>query len=459
MYFRQTCEVLIILLLNREKIPLRAPLPAPPRVFFGREAEQLSIIQALTSQLAARIVILGFGGIGKTTLALSVLHSTEILEHYAQRFFVHCDLIVTVDQLVSAFADALHIPRTTRDSTLRNLVLHELSQGPFSLICLDNFETIWDPFETRGLVEALLLELDGIPKLSVILTMRGTQRPASMHWSKPLLQPLEPLSLQDSKRILSSIADIQDNEYTDKLLAVAGGIPLTATLIANLLRDELETPASLWSRWRHEKTSMLETGGDRHSSLDVSIQVSLLSPRMKVCQYAIPLLAMLALLPNGFPDDGTLRSTIRYKLSDIGQSYDESIQALKRVALVSVDKSGSRPRLQLLPPIRYYCQAHFQPIDQGLFSAFTYAYMKFIEDNYDYSIASLHVPVSEELPNLRVLFQATLKRGPVTQDLIRSISLYTEWCLYLGDYSDDVVTLAIQRAQTRRNFMCCIIMK
>ena len=151
----------------------------------------------------------------------------------------------------------------------------------------------------------------------------------------PLLPPLQPLLMVDMKSILLEVTDTADDPSIYKLLECIGGVPLAASLLANLLRDGLETPSGLWKRWESERTSMIETGGhDRLSSLDVSIRLSIDSPRMTDYYFTKHILAILALLPNGFPEYSNLHYSLEAELRLRGYLYETSIQALKRVALV-----------------------------------------------------------------------------------------------------------------------------
>ena len=49
-------------------------MPPAPMAMFGRDDEKNAIIQTLLTAEHPHIAILGFGGMGKTTLALSIMH-------------------------------------------------------------------------------------------------------------------------------------------------------------------------------------------------------------------------------------------------------------------------------------------------------------------------------------------------------------------------------------------------
>ena len=52
-------------------------------------------------------------------------------------------------------------------------------------------------------MEGFLSHLNHLPKLAIIVTMRGTQRPSGVSWSRPLLPPLEKLVSVTAKAISS----------------------------------------------------------------------------------------------------------------------------------------------------------------------------------------------------------------------------------------------------------------
>src|SRR5262249_35855133 len=67
------------------RIPLRFRLPNPPAQFVGRTDERARVCAAL--RRAPVTVIAGLGGLGKTALALSVLHA-ELASAAARTLFV-----------------------------------------------------------------------------------------------------------------------------------------------------------------------------------------------------------------------------------------------------------------------------------------------------------------------------------------------------------------------------------
>ncbi|KAJ7437001.1 hypothetical protein FB451DRAFT_966938, partial [Mycena latifolia] len=317
--------------------------------FHGRKSEVSAIIEILSKE-SPRIAILGTGGIGKTSLARAILHHPEISARYEQhRIFVACDTASSTIQLAGLIGALVGLKPA---KNLTQPVVRHFSYSPPSLLILDNLETIWEPRESRVEVEKFLALLSGVDHLALIITMRGAERPANVRWTRPFLEPLKPLT-QDAAR--QTFIDIADEGHTlgqiDKILLLVDNVPLAIDLIAHLV--DCEGFASVLARWEKERTMLLSKGQDRGSNLDLSISLSLDSPRLLAIPESTGLLSLLSILPDGLSDTELLQSKLPF----------ENILACKSILLcTSLVYIDDQKRLKALVPIREYMQRTHPPM-------------------------------------------------------------------------------------------------
>ena len=303
--------------------------------------------------LPPRICILGVGGIGKTTLALSILHHERVAAKFGEgRYFLPCDAITSANLLLAELAAALDMDEGLPGNALKS-VHHKLKQVPCLLI-LDNFETPWESPQTRSEMESLLTEITSIETVSLILTMRGSQMPSGTRWSK-ILPPLQPVDAGSAVAIFKAITQREADNYALKLIQAMDYIPLAITLVANLVSVEGETTENLWIRWQEERTSMVGNGSDRLTNLDKSIQLTLSGPRMQQDPGALRFLGAICLLPDGMSSE-TLRDCM--SLSPDMPSIRKAISTLRQNALVYED---SNKYLRVLSPIRLFVLLRHPP--------------------------------------------------------------------------------------------------
>ena len=108
-----------------------------------------------TGQQPARIVITGAGGIGKTTVALALLHDTRVQERFdRRRHFVSCEGMIDADGVSRRLARVLSL---RVDGDLWSAVVEHLKQHETFLV-IDNLETIWitDNASVRSATEVML---------------------------------------------------------------------------------------------------------------------------------------------------------------------------------------------------------------------------------------------------------------------------------------------------------------
>ncbi|KAH7101456.1 hypothetical protein BKA62DRAFT_703031 [Auriculariales sp. MPI-PUGE-AT-0066] len=298
----------------------------------GRDTEQGAILdqlRAASTSSPARVIILGGGGMGKSTLALSILNHPIVVED-----------ATSTGALIAEIASQLGIA----GDQLRKRLLSALRSTTIFIV-LDNFETPWEVADQRVDTERFLGEISSLPNVTLIVTMRGSERPMGTTWTTPTLEPLGALDLEASRQIFSTIAYASggdDSAVLKQFLGLLDGIPLAVTLAANMACSE--SVEVLLQRWQEEGTKALHAersgASSRLSSLDVSIKLSVESSRIIDSPGAFELLQLLALLPNGVPE---------------GYSHP----AFKSSALLAYP--GEDGRLRSLSPIRLYVLHHHPP--------------------------------------------------------------------------------------------------
>ncbi|KAJ6533904.1 P-loop containing nucleoside triphosphate hydrolase protein, partial [Mycena vulgaris] len=319
-------------------------LPPMPAIFHGRGSELEKIVKQLRRD-SARIAILGMGGMGKTSLAAAVLQDPAVVAKYPCRYFVPCHSTVTCTDLAASIAS--HVGLDKGPNIVAKLVRH-LKSGPAALLMLDNFETPWEPADSRAEVEVLLAHLTNLKHLALVITMRGAERPGGVKWSHPFLPPLKPLDDWAAMQTFIDIADdSHENGAIQELLDFTGNLPLAVSLIASVAGHE-GCDVTL-ARWKNESTRLLSDGYDKKSSLDISIMLSFSSARMTYG--AQQLLSILSLLPDGLSDtDSQFQVPI------------PNVLASKAILLrTSLAYLGKNQRLTALVPIREHIRAIYPP--------------------------------------------------------------------------------------------------
>ncbi|KAJ7884258.1 hypothetical protein B0H13DRAFT_1890039 [Mycena leptocephala] len=382
-------------------------LPSEPKIFHGRDSE-LSDILHLFSQGTPRIAILGAGGMGKTSLARAAIHHTEITERYNQhRFFVACDSAATQVELAALIGANVGLKP---GNDLTHPVIQYFSSASDCVLILDNLETLWEPIESRGKIEEFLSLLTGVDHLALVITMRGAERPAKVAWTHPFLPLLKPLEQAAARQTFIDIADnTHDPKEVDKVLSLTDNMPLAISLMAHLV--DYEGCSHVLACWEQEKTSLISDGYDRTSNLDLSISLSLSSPRLN--PHSKDLLSLLSMLPDGLSDVELVQSKL---------PLDKILGCKAALIGTSLAYSDKHKRLKALAPIREYMQKIQPPGDyliQPLAKHFQELLEFFMEYRGTQSGSSTVARVSSNYSNIQNVLKNGLKQGH--PDLVNSI--------------------------------------
>nr|GAT48498.1 predicted protein [Mycena chlorophos] len=143
------------------------------------------------------------------------------------------------------------------DATLADPVpVVKKEQEPILLV-LDALDRVWKPHPNRNEVEDFLGLLADIQHLTLVVTLRGNERPRHIKWSRPFLPPLKPLSLEAAQATFLDISDVpeDDPDLREVLEKIAMGFPHHTKTLATLA--SFEGCGALIRRWEAEGEGML----------------------------------------------------------------------------------------------------------------------------------------------------------------------------------------------------------
>ncbi|KAH8814448.1 hypothetical protein DL96DRAFT_413285 [Flagelloscypha sp. PMI_526] len=401
-------------------------LPPSPKHVIGRDTVVDTVVRITLSSSEPRVVILGPGGIGKTTSATAVLHDSRITSVYPTIYFVSSELSPTIELLETRLADTLSIPQTERGTDLVSQIVDRIRQDPHPvLLCIDNLETVWEIEAERPRVDNFLESLSGAgSKLALVVTMRGTQAPnTSFPWNSTVLSGL---TVDESVAMYEKLSDKLADGSAHELLIQLSGSPLAIKLFSRMVQEG-DRPSQLLSSWNKHGIKALEIGGKhRLSSLERSIHLSVFSPRID--DTARLVLGLIALMPGGLSTLEPWFQGFESVLPD-GTLLQSTLRALRRTALL--DELGEPPRWQMLPPIRQFCLQFVDSTSSPVISLVE-LYVATVRENRDYASSRSQAIILPEMTNIRGLLLHGSSVLPLPRFLGTSTADYANWAKWQG---------------------------
>ena len=277
-------------------VPLGELPPPAPKAFFGRNDLMEEIVGR--AEKLESIALVGAGGIGKTSIALTVLQNDRIRHRFGDnRRFIRCDKFSAsrvnfLAQLSKAIGSGIKNPEDLTP-------LRPFLSSKTMILFLDNAESILDPRGTDAReIYAVVEELSQFSNICLGVTSRISTIPPQCKRLK-----IHTLSMEAACNIFYNICgDREPSRIIDDLLQRLDFHALSIKLLATAASHNMWDHDRLAREWDARRAQVLRTNFDE--SLAATIELSLSSPTFRnLGSDARELLEVVAFFPQGIDEN------------------------------------------------------------------------------------------------------------------------------------------------------------
>ena len=243
------------------------------------------------------IALIGAGGIGKTSIALAVLHHDHIKKQFgSNRWFIQCDKFHPsqnsfLSQLSKTIGAGVENPKDL--TPLRSFL-----SSRKMIIILDNVESILDPQRSSAKeIYPLVEDLSQFETVCLCITSRISTVPR--YCRRPVIPTL---SMDSACNIFYRIYNHGGrSKVVNRILRELDFHALSITLLATTAFHNMWDYNQLAYKWKKHRVQLLKTG--YNESLAATIGLSLASPTFhELGPKAHELLSVIAFFPQGIDE-------------------------------------------------------------------------------------------------------------------------------------------------------------
>jgi tetratricopeptide (TPR) repeat protein len=340
--------------------------PPRPSIFFGREGLLHEVLGLLLGHERSHVVLIGPGGIGKSSVAKAIVNDPVIEAKFKdRRFFVRFDDLLASQITYNIFVEC--IARTLGVAVSASGSHQEFSNFLRSgdiLIVLDNAETFLDCKATGEIprINRAIAEFGDYPSVTILITSRIRKLPHDFVYNLREVPPLDkgPAIESFTKVYRQNIS--HSLSILEQILDAVAYHPLSINLLAHAGEENQWSMEELLAHWDIQHTQLLCTGYGKDDNLGKSVELSLSSPSVKALGDDVRgVLRIIAFFPQG-----VLREKVK-ELFPTVSGIEEIVNVLLKQSLLLCNNGfvtmlapirlylcDACPQLDLLPAVREY---------------------------------------------------------------------------------------------------------